>query len=202
MNNLTESLSLSNFHILWGSTAMMDTLGIEPRASRMLSGCDTTTPCALEERASSSHPKPEVGPPASRGASALRPEKLQNPRMRAGGSWARATQEPPCPPAGQPARCPPPLLCRTLGSTPSPIGRGVGACGRAPATRNRARDHLMAASVYSQMLCQLSYGRSASRVHPHILPHPAPPRPRVAPLRPAPVAHSRKMWVEGALNDK
>ena len=26
--------------------SMMDTLGIEPRASRMLSGCDTTTPCA------------------------------------------------------------------------------------------------------------------------------------------------------------
>ena len=26
----------------------MDTLGIEPRPSRMLSGCDTTTPCALE----------------------------------------------------------------------------------------------------------------------------------------------------------
>ena len=26
----------------------MDTLGIEPRASRMLSGCDTTTPCALD----------------------------------------------------------------------------------------------------------------------------------------------------------
>ena len=25
----------------------MDTLGIEPRASRMLSGCDTTTPRAL-----------------------------------------------------------------------------------------------------------------------------------------------------------
>ena len=25
----------------------MDTLGIEPRASRMLSGCDATTPCAL-----------------------------------------------------------------------------------------------------------------------------------------------------------
>ena len=24
----------------------MDTLGIEPRASRTLSGCDTTTPCA------------------------------------------------------------------------------------------------------------------------------------------------------------
>ena len=30
-----------------------------------------------------------------------------------------------------------------------------------PATRNRARDHLIAACVYSQMLCQLSYGRSA-----------------------------------------
>ena len=27
----------------------MDTLGIEPRASRMLSGCDTTTPRALEK---------------------------------------------------------------------------------------------------------------------------------------------------------
>ena len=26
--------------------AKVDTLGIEPRASRMLSGCDTTTPCA------------------------------------------------------------------------------------------------------------------------------------------------------------
>ena len=26
----------------------MDTLGIEARASRMLSGCDTITPCALE----------------------------------------------------------------------------------------------------------------------------------------------------------
>ena len=28
----------------------MDTLGIEPRASRMLSGCDTTTPCAQLQR--------------------------------------------------------------------------------------------------------------------------------------------------------
>ena len=27
----------------------LDTLGIEPRASRMLSGCDTTTPCALHD---------------------------------------------------------------------------------------------------------------------------------------------------------
>ena len=31
-----------------GLIGVMDTLGIEPRASRMLSGCDTTTPCALE----------------------------------------------------------------------------------------------------------------------------------------------------------
>ena len=29
-----------------GEVEEMDTLGIEPRASRMLSGCDTTTPCA------------------------------------------------------------------------------------------------------------------------------------------------------------
>ncbi len=28
----------------------VDTLGIEPRASRMLSGCDTATPCALRRR--------------------------------------------------------------------------------------------------------------------------------------------------------
>ena len=28
----------------------MDTLGFEPRAFRMRSGCDTTTPCALERR--------------------------------------------------------------------------------------------------------------------------------------------------------
>ena len=31
----------------WGTK--MDTLGIEPRASRMLSGCDTTTPRALDK---------------------------------------------------------------------------------------------------------------------------------------------------------
>ena len=29
---------------------LMDTLGIEPRASRMLSGCDTATPCALQTK--------------------------------------------------------------------------------------------------------------------------------------------------------
>ena len=40
---------LLNFHAgpePWWLRAAMDTLGIEPRASRMLSGCDTTTPCA------------------------------------------------------------------------------------------------------------------------------------------------------------
>ena len=31
-----------------GHAENMDTLGIEPRASRMLSGCDTTTPRALD----------------------------------------------------------------------------------------------------------------------------------------------------------
>ena len=30
-----------------GSQACLDTLGIEPKAFRMQSGCDTTTPCAL-----------------------------------------------------------------------------------------------------------------------------------------------------------
>ena len=30
----------------WGDMQNMDTLGIEPRAFRMRSGCDTTTPCA------------------------------------------------------------------------------------------------------------------------------------------------------------
>ena len=29
-----------------GGETKVDILGIEPRASRMLSGCDTTTPCA------------------------------------------------------------------------------------------------------------------------------------------------------------
>ena len=33
-------------HMLDPNAIEMDTLGIEPRASRMLSGCDTTTPCA------------------------------------------------------------------------------------------------------------------------------------------------------------
>ena len=35
-------------HFLSAHTFCLDTLGIEPRASRMLSGCDTTTPCAHE----------------------------------------------------------------------------------------------------------------------------------------------------------
>ena len=32
--------------------------------------------------------------------------------------------------------------------------------GKSPATRNRTRDHLIAATLYSQMLYQLSYSRS------------------------------------------
>ena len=36
---------------LWG----VDTLGFEPRAFRMRSGCDTTTPCALECSANRCH---------------------------------------------------------------------------------------------------------------------------------------------------
>ena len=40
--------------------------------------------------------------------------------------------------------------------------RGTSAWARRanPATRNRTRDHLIAANVYSQMLCQLSYSQS------------------------------------------
>ena len=32
----------------WSAAYQMDTLGIEPRAFRMRSGCDTTTPCARQ----------------------------------------------------------------------------------------------------------------------------------------------------------
>ena len=32
----------------WGNGKQMDTLGFEPRAFRMQSGCDATTPCAFE----------------------------------------------------------------------------------------------------------------------------------------------------------
>ena len=49
---LLFSVPLQQEKLLTGKIASleatkMDTLGIEPRASRMLSGCDTTTPCAL-----------------------------------------------------------------------------------------------------------------------------------------------------------
>ena len=33
----------------WWTTTTMDTLGFEPGAFRMRTGCDTTTPCALDE---------------------------------------------------------------------------------------------------------------------------------------------------------
>ena len=39
-----------------------------------------------------------------------------------------------------------------------------------PATRNRTRDHLIAAEIYSQMLYQLSYSRSCTHHVPGILP--------------------------------
>ena len=48
---LLFSVPLQQEKLLTGKIASleatkMDTLGIEPRASRMLSGCDTATPCA------------------------------------------------------------------------------------------------------------------------------------------------------------
>ena len=39
-------------HSVWPS---MDTLGIEPRAFRMRSGCDTTTPCAPTKKKLNGH---------------------------------------------------------------------------------------------------------------------------------------------------
>ena len=41
-------------------------------------------------------------------------------------------------------------------------GDGVLWVMRSPATRNRTRDHLITAQIYSQMLCQLSYSRYES----------------------------------------
>ena len=43
-----EAFSNGSDFIIGSDVEMVDTLGIEPRASRMLSGCDTTTPCALD----------------------------------------------------------------------------------------------------------------------------------------------------------
>ena len=43
-----EAFSNGSDFIIGSDVEMVDTLGIEPRASRMLSGCDTTTPRALE----------------------------------------------------------------------------------------------------------------------------------------------------------
>ena len=60
----TDVMPLHHYHLLslrivrcaqlealWG----VDTLGFEPRAFRMRSGCDTTTPCALECSANRCH---------------------------------------------------------------------------------------------------------------------------------------------------
>ena len=52
------------------------------------------------------------------------------------------------------------MFCiRQLNAYPSKCAMGD------PATRNRTRDHLITALIYSQMLCQLSYRRLASGRH-------------------------------------
>ena len=71
-------------------TLKMDTLGIEPRASRMLSGCDTTTPCALEREGivfapNDKWPLQPTGVPRRLGK-----RKGQKTRIRGGGSWAES----------------------------------------------------------------------------------------------------------------
>ena len=43
----------------------VDTLGIEPRASRMLSGCDTTTPCARDDAWASTCTRNAASPEAN-----------------------------------------------------------------------------------------------------------------------------------------
>ena len=45
----------------------------------------------------------------------------------------------------------------------APLPKASGSV-QSPATRNRTRDHLIAAALYSQMLYQLSYSRSVARV--------------------------------------
>ena len=45
---------------------MVDTKGIEPRASRMLNGCDTITPCARMRLARTHRPSPCPVPPLAR----------------------------------------------------------------------------------------------------------------------------------------
>lgn len=54
------------------------------------------------------------------------------------------------------------LDCQTLRQNINPLGNNGGhsqGLGESPATRNRTRDHLIAAKFYSQMLYQLSYSR-------------------------------------------
>ena len=74
----------------------VDTLGIEPRASRMLSGCDTTTPCALcVDGFNAKHP-------ARLGKTAWKP--MERVDATYGGplrapNWHRATKNPRPPPS-------------------------------------------------------------------------------------------------------
>jgi hypothetical protein len=91
----------------------------------------------------------------------------------------------------------------TLASVARPAGASCGA--ENPATQNRTRDHLIPATVYSQMLYQLSYSRlvwhdQASHCSPVLLGRPwphifAPPGRRVRragrPARPLLLAGSR-----------
>ena len=63
------------------SSRRVDTLGFEPRAFRMRSGCDTTTPCALEDmrmgtRLQKPGPEKEGTSPEGGSARAARPRNL------------------------------------------------------------------------------------------------------------------------------
>ena len=68
----------------------MDTLGIEPRASRMLSGCDTTTPCAHLLALADSN---STRVPTAEGRFWSHGRFLAKPLRRSGGEAARTGQD-------------------------------------------------------------------------------------------------------------
>ena len=70
--------------------AKVDTLGIEPRASRMLSGCDTTTPCAHLLALADSN---STRVPTAEGRFWSHGRFLAKPLQRSGGGAARAGQD-------------------------------------------------------------------------------------------------------------
>ena len=45
----SPAMSIIDMHGIARKSSSMDTLGFEPRAFRMRSGCDTTTPCAFTD---------------------------------------------------------------------------------------------------------------------------------------------------------